>query len=130
MVKKTLPCQEIQEVDEDSISEMPQIQTITKFFNNKKHWLLIYTCYCVSLSYTLFMEGALFSHSSNSSMNIYQPIIIHVRRRRHFLYNMERNWFINYSYPGLFAIDLHKRINGNMDDQSINLGDFEKVEED
>ncbi|CAD8126091.1 unnamed protein product [Paramecium sonneborni] len=34
------------------------------------------------------------------------------------------------AYPGVFAIDLHKRVNGNIGNQSYNLDDFEKVEED
>ncbi|CAD8092573.1 unnamed protein product [Paramecium sonneborni] len=34
------------------------------------------------------------------------------------------------AYPGVFAIDLHQRVKGEISNQSINLGDFEKVEED
>ncbi|CAD8152462.1 unnamed protein product [Paramecium octaurelia] len=34
------------------------------------------------------------------------------------------------AYPGVFAVDLHKRVNGQMGSQSFNLDDFEKVEED
>ncbi|CAK82973.1 unnamed protein product (macronuclear) [Paramecium tetraurelia] len=34
------------------------------------------------------------------------------------------------AYPGVFAIDLHQRVKGEISNKSINLGDFEKVEED
>ncbi|CAD8183034.1 unnamed protein product [Paramecium octaurelia] len=34
------------------------------------------------------------------------------------------------AYPGVFAIDLHQRVKGEISNQSINLGDFQKVEED
>ena len=33
------------------------------------------------------------------------------------------------SYPGVFAIEMHKRVNGNITNDQINLNDFEKVEE-
>ncbi|CAK67822.1 unnamed protein product (macronuclear) [Paramecium tetraurelia] len=36
-LKKILPCEQIKEEDEESISELPNVQKITKFYQNKKH---------------------------------------------------------------------------------------------